>query len=110
MDEKKIKFLQEIHGGKIRGAQRMIAQKLGVMGSAVTSWFKDDRKPSLDNIIKMSKAFNKSEEEIKEIFSIEEKKDDIIYSNFAIVKDMEVLKEKIKRLEAEFELLKTKLL
>ena len=105
MNDKKIKFLQDINDGKIKGSQKILADKLGIAGSAVTNWFKGNKNPSLDNIIKMARLFNKSEEEIKDIFSI---KDDgkIDYNNIVFAKDMELLKEKAKRHDAEISLLR----
>lgn len=109
MDEKRIKFLQDINDGTIKGAQRIIAQKLGISETSVSLWFKKDKKPSLDNVIKMAKIFDKSEKEIKEVFSINDENFVLENSKFADARDMELVKEKIKRFETEFDYMKDKI-
>ncbi len=106
MNDKKIKFLQDINNGKIKGSQKVLADKLGIAGSAVTYWFKGEKNPSLDNIIKMAKIFNKSEQEIKDIFSIKNEFDKNNFNDIVISKDIELLKEKTKRHDAEISLLR----
>ncbi|MBQ3834833.1 MAG: helix-turn-helix transcriptional regulator [Elusimicrobia bacterium] len=102
MDEKKIKFLQDINNGTVKGAQKIIAQKLNISNTSVSLWFKGATQPSLDSILKISKLFNKSEQEIKEIFFVEDKE------TFTNTKDVELIKEKIKRFETEIDFLKTR--
>ena len=83
MDEKKVKFLRDINDGKIKGAQRLIAKSLGIAESSVSIWFTDNKKPSLDSILKMAEIFKKSEEEIREIFDVKQNQ------NFAAVQSNE---------------------
>ena len=109
MDKKRIKFLQDINNGKIKGAQRIIAKKLGISDTSVSLWFKNDKKPSLDSIIKMAKVFKKSEAEIMDIFSVEETKISADNNSFADVRDIELIKEKMKRFETEIDYLKEKI-
>ena len=106
MNEKKIKFLQEINNGKIKGAQKLLAHKLKIAESTITLWFKGDKQPSLDNILKMAKVFNKAEKEIENIFSVKDKNFSIDTANFVDIRDFELIKEKIKRFETEIILLK----
>ncbi len=113
MNNKKIEFLQEINNGKIIGAQKILADKLGIAKSAVNGWFKYDKHPSLDSIIKMAKIFKKTEKDIREIFaentdSTEEIKN---LKNSICLKDKEIefLKEKNKFLEDKIKFLENKL-
>ncbi len=110
MEERKIKFLQDINNGTIKGAQKIIAQKLKISNTSVSLWFKNNKKPSLDNIIKMAKIFNKSEQEIKDVFSFETEETTSAENNkFADARDMELVKEKIKRFETEFDYMRDKI-
>ncbi len=113
MDELKKKFLQEINNGKIKGAQKLLAKKLGIAESSVTAWIKDNKQPSLDNISKMAKIFKKSESDIEKIF--------VSNSNFAgrdinitnntldLQKELALRDELIKFLKEKIETLEKKL-
>ena len=67
----KEEILKQWNNGVLRGAQLHLAQKLNISHVSVTRWFKGTQKPSEIFIKKMSKIFNKSEEEIREIFNTE---------------------------------------
>ena len=67
----KEEILKQWNNGVLRGAQLHLAQKLNISHVSVTRWFKGTQKPSEIFIKKMSKIFNKSEEEIREIFNAE---------------------------------------
>ncbi len=70
MQKELIAFYKEINGGKIRGARKIIADALEIDETAVSKWNSGENKPSEENIEKISKIFNKSEEEIKKIFNL----------------------------------------
>ena len=72
----------------------------------VSLWFKGIKSPSLDSIIKMAKIFNKTENEIRNIFSMSADTNTNNYAGFAITSEIELLKEKMKNLELEISLLK----
>lgn len=69
--DKKEELLKNWNNGILRGAQLHLAQELNISHVSVTRWFKGTQKPSEIYIKKMSKIFNKSEEEIREIFNTE---------------------------------------
>ena len=100
-------FLKEINDGKVYNAQKKLADMLSVDSAAVSKWCSGKALPSLDNISKMAKIFKKSEKEIKNIFSTEGKNLDT--SDFADVKDVEILKEKTNRHDTEIDYLKDKI-
>ncbi len=68
--DKKEGLLKSINEGVLRGAQTKLAGLLGITPTTVSDWFKGKDKPSESYIKKMSKIFKKSEQELKEIFSI----------------------------------------
>lgn len=70
---KKEFFLKEINGGIWRGAQAKIARLLNIKTPTVSDWFKNRKQPSEENILKMAKLFNKTPQQIKEVFSDEQK-------------------------------------
>ena len=109
MDENKIKFLQDINNGTVKGAQKIIAQKLKISNTSVSLWFRGSTQPSLDSIIKMAKIFNKTEQEIREVFNVYDKNISVDSSAFVDIKDMKLLEEKMKRFETEIEYLKNRM-
>ena len=107
------KFLKEINKGRLYKAQKILADKLDVSDVTVSKWCSGKMQPSDDNITKMAKLFKKSEKEIRDIFlndnntskDIKESGD----NNFVDIKEFELLKQKVKNLELEIELIKTKI-
>jgi len=107
--------------GKIRGSQTRLSKDLNVEQAVVSKWFNEMRKPGPDLVIKLAKIFNKSEDEIKEIFGVDDKynvRNEIRGKhnigggiNQTIVKtsDLELLKEKIEKHDAQIALLFEKL-
>ena len=71
MDKLEILFTEKY--GAIRGSQTKLAKDLKITQSTVASWINKTRKPSRDLILKMAKLFGKTEEQIKEVFSDEQK-------------------------------------
>ena len=66
----KEELLKQINNGIVRGAQTKIAKELGISHVSVLRWFSGQLKPSEENIKKMSKIFDISEEKIKEAFGM----------------------------------------
>ncbi len=106
-------FLKEINKGRLYKAQKFVAEKTGVSDVTVSKWCSGKMLPSDDNIAKMAKIFKKSEDEIRNIFlssgdNSSENKENNFSGNFVDKRDFELLKEKVKNLELEMELIKTK--
>ena len=113
MQNKIKEFLKEINKGKLRGSRKIIADALGINETAISKWSKGRTQPSKENISKMSKIFNKSQEELEKIFSSSTfiKDEDvslILEENNKLKKELDVrddlikfLKDKIKFLEQE---------
>ncbi len=102
------KLLIEFNSGFKAGCQSKLASELKVSTQAISSWINGRTLPSAENIFKMSKLFNKPEEEIKKVFSETCETENVNFSG-AVMKELELIKEKMKNFELEIELLKTKI-
>lgn len=60
------KLIMRINNGNIRGSQTKLAQLINVSQPTIARWLTGSIDPSAENIIKMSKAFNCSEEEVRD--------------------------------------------
>lgn len=61
-------LLAELNDGVLRGAQAKLANLLKLSTPTVSEWMAGKKKPSVENIKKMAKIFNKSEKELKNIW------------------------------------------
>jgi plasmid maintenance system antidote protein VapI len=66
------KLLSEKYG-KVRGSQTKLAKELKTDQSIIANWIAGRRDIGVDYIVKLSKIFGKSEEEIKNIFGVKDK-------------------------------------
>ena len=107
-------FFKEINNGKLRGAQAKLARDLHTSTATTNRYFSGEQVPSEQAIKDLAHIYKKSEEEIKEIFNVYEKEKPIqhnvknkdcqiqqIIGNF----EAELIKEKLKSLEAKLDLL-----
>ncbi len=106
MNEQLEKFLKEINRGRLYKAQKVIAEALEISEVAVSKWCSGKNIPSENNIEKIAKKFNKSKEEIENIFlsNFDNKNNhENKNKNGKNIKDEEIklLKEKIKFLEEQ---------
>lgn len=101
MDKRIIKLLKEINNGKFTGSQRKLAKLLDVSDTSVSTWCRKEKKPSLDMVAKMSKIFNKSEEEIENIFIEDIKEEKEVNIEQKLKEENKLLKERIKFLEEQ---------
>jgi plasmid maintenance system antidote protein VapI len=118
------KLLSEKYG-KVRGSQTKLAKELKTGQSIVANWIAGSRDIGVDYIVKLSKIFGKSEEEIKNIFGVKDKiyqravgnkniKGDVnkivnISDREMQRKEFETINEKLKTQEAKIESLNLKL-
>lgn len=63
-------LLKEWNNGVLRGARRRLSEELGINEATVSMWVSGRAKPSEENIKKMSKIFDISEEKIKAAFGM----------------------------------------
>lgn len=107
-------LLKNWNGGILRNAKTKLAQKLQMHKDNVSKWLHGRQEPSERAIAEMSKLFHKSEEEIRRIFGGDKTKVPAqnnfrnkdcqiqrIIGNF----EAELIKEKLKSLEAKLDLL-----
>lgn len=106
MDEKIIELLKGINNGKLKGAKRKLAKKLGVSEPVVGYFCNKRREPSIDMLTKLSKVFSKSEKELQKIFAIKNNSDNINSFNNDNSKEVDLLKKEIELKNKEIQLLK----
>lgn len=106
MDEKIIELLKEINNGKLKGAKRKLAKKLGVSEAVVGYFCNKRREPSIDMLTKLSKTFNKPEKELQKIFEIKNNSDNTNSFNNDNSKEVDLLKKEIELKNKEIQLLK----
>lgn len=70
----KEELLKKWNNGILRGSQAKLAEKLAVASPTISEWISGKKSPSEENIKKMSKIFNNTEEEIKGIFGISDRR------------------------------------
>lgn len=103
--------------GVVRGAQVKLAKELKLTQGLITNWITGRRQPNIDHILKMSKIFKKSEDELKKIFGVEEKyhqsignrsshNTQSINGNLEIYRDK--LTERLEKIEEKLKLIETK--
>jgi len=61
-----------LNNGVVRGCQIKVAKALNTTDVVVSRWVKGISKPSEESVYKLAKLFEKTEEEIKDIFCIKE--------------------------------------
>ena len=94
------KFLKSINFNKLAGSKLKLAKMLNVSSTSVSKWCSGKAEPSLENIDKMAKLFNRTPKEIGDIFmSCAEKED--TKTNKSLLEEIKFLKEKIKFLEEQ---------
>lgn len=106
-------FFKEINNGKLRGAQAKMARDLDTSTATTNRYFSGEQVPSEQAIKDLAHIYNKSEEEIKKIFKVADKEKSVqhnfknkdcqiqqIIGNF----EAELIKEKLKTLEAKMDL------
>lgn len=107
-------FFKEINNGKLRGAQAKMARDLNTSTATTNRYFSGEQLPSAQAVKDLAKLYNKTEDEIKKIFNISEKEKPIqqnfknkdchiqqVIGNF----EAELIKEKLKSLDAKLDLL-----
>lgn len=62
-------FLRKINNGVVRGAQAVLAEKLGVSQTAVGHWIKGLQFPSEPNIMAMARLVHWPEDKVREMFA-----------------------------------------
>ena len=68
--EQILQLFSTINNGMVRGAQIKVARALKTTDVVVNRWVKGVAKPSEESVGKLAKTFNKTEDEIKQIFAI----------------------------------------
>lgn len=106
MDEKVIELLKGINNGKLKGAKRKLAKKLGVSEAVVGYFCNKRREPSIDMLTKLSKTFNKPEKELQKIFEIKNNSENTNSFNNDNSKEVDLLKKEIELKNKEIQLLK----
>ena len=66
-------LLKKWNGGILRGAKIKLANEIKLPHTNISNWLAGRQNPSETAIKKMSKLFKKTEEEIKDIFGINDK-------------------------------------
>ncbi|MBQ3834699.1 MAG: helix-turn-helix transcriptional regulator [Elusimicrobia bacterium] len=90
-----------------RLTQKALAEKIGVNRPVVNRWMTGSSKPSFDSLKKISSALNLPLNYFGEEKIYTNTKENI-QTKFVDIKDFELLKEKVKNLELEIELIKAK--
>lgn len=67
--ELKEEFLRKINDGILRGAQAVLAEKMGVTQASAGRWVKGTQFPAEQYIIAMAKLVNWPEEKVREAFA-----------------------------------------
>ena len=88
------KLLKDFNFGIKAGSQSKLAKKLGIVSQSVNQWLSGKTVPSEENIVKMSKIFKKSQNELESIFKLE-------YND---KNKIESFQEEIKKLKEELKL------
>ncbi len=95
-------LLQNFNDGNYIGSKIKLAKMLGVTSASVSQWCLGQAEPSQVYVEKMAKIFNKSCEQIREIFTAASKvsgNNSQEKENYLKDKEIDILKEKIKVLE-----------
>ncbi len=111
MNKKQEELLKKINNGKIKGSQKQLAKMLNISQVAVSRWLNGTQTPSQENYEKMSKIFKKNEEELEAIFSSNQSdnSDNAKQIMDFIKKENDLLRENIKKIIKEIELIKAKI-
>ena len=102
-------FLKSINHQKLAGSKLKLAKALGISSTSVSKWCSGKAEPSIENIEKMAKIFNRTQEEIVNIFILSSDEQESSSSNKILLEEIKLLKQKIKFLETQIDFYKEKL-